>query len=269
MALLSGVAEIACRKCSQSFQIDAADIDLQQTGGEERQMGAEIFYSGSVELDCPKCRNNILVVYDASEYPVGVPNYYETTATGADIISGFSDIEIQFNEELYSFDQESSLYLPEEKKIITDLSDGTSHLLQELDRNPNAIYDVDPRKFEELIARIFSLHGFTVELTKRTRDGGRDVIAIRSDLGVRAKYIIECKRYAPTKRIGVGLVRALYGVQVAEGANKSILATTSTFTRGARDFASQRNITEWAMDLKDFSDIRGWVTTANAKSIKR
>jgi restriction system protein len=95
---------------------------------------------------------------------------------------------------------------------------------------------IDPRRFEELIAHIFSLHGFVVELTKQTRDDGRDIIAIRSDLGIKSKYLIECKRYALTNPIDVQFVRALYGTQMKEGANKAILATTSRFTPDARSF---------------------------------
>ena len=268
MASPSRMAEIACKKCGHSFHIDAADMDLEQVGVDERQMGAEIFYSGEVELNCPKCRNLIEVSYEASEYPVGVPNYNETNATGADIIRGFSDIDVHFDDEFYSFDEEALLYLPEEKKIITSLCSGVSELLHEVNKKPSILYEIDPRTFEELIAHVFSLHGFMVELTKQTRDGGRDVIAIRSDLGIRSKYLIECKRYSLANPIGVELVRALYGVQMQEGANKAVLATTSRFTPDAQSFAKARNTTELAMDLKDINDIRQWVASAANKSFK-
>lgn len=101
-------------------------------------------------------------------------------------------------------------------------------------------------------------------MTKQTRDGGRDIIAIRSDLGIQSKYIIECKRYALNNPVSVELVRALYGVQMQEGANQAVLATTSRFTPDARSFATAKNTTEWSMDLKDFEDIRQWVRAAAA-----
>lgn len=268
MASLSGIAEISCNQCNHSFDIDAADLDIEQTGPDERQMGAEIFYSGEVEISCPKCRNHIEVTYEASEYPVGVPNYHETNARGGEVIRGFSDIDVYFDDEFYSFDEESLLYVPEEKKIITNLCSGVSELLHEVNKNPEVIYAIDPRKFEELIAHIFSLHGFLVELTKQTRDGGRDIIAIKSDLDIKLKYLIECKRYSIENPINVELVRALYGVQMQEGANKSVLATTSRFTSDAKKFAKKQNTTEWAMDLKDINDIRQWVASAANNSFK-
>ena len=115
-----------------------------------------------------------------------------------------------------------------------------------------------------------SQHGFTVELTKQTRDGGKDIIAIKSELGIKSKYIIECKRYAASNPVGVGLVRALFATQTLEGANKSVLATISRFTPAAHSFAKATNNIEWSMDLKDFNDIYEWIkSTATAyKSLK-
>ena len=117
---------------------------------------------------------------------------------------------------------------------------------------------------------IFSQDGFAVELTKQTRDGGRDIIAIKSNLGIKSKFIIECKRYAANKPVSVALVRALYGAQTQEGANKSVLATTSRFTPAAHSFAKGRNTTEWLMDLRDFNDIYQWIksTPTTNKSFK-
>ena len=266
MAILCGNAVIECDKCGKTFAIDAADLDVDQVGGDERQMGFEVYYAGEVGLQCPKCRHSIEVSYEASEYPIGVSNYSATHAHGAKINRGFADIDVQFEDEIYSLEEESRLYRPDEKKIITNLCFGVSDLIIAANKDPTILYDIAPRKFEELVAHIFSLHGFIVQLTKQTRDGGRDIIAIRSDLGIKSKYIIECKRYALNNPVSVELVRALYGVQMQEGANKSVLATTSRFTPDARSFATAKNTTEWSIDLKDFEDIRQWVGATVTKS---
>lgn len=259
MALLSGIAELQCEHCENAFHIDASDVDIDQVGADERQMGPEILYEGAVELNCPKCGGYIQVKYEASEYPIGIPNYNDMHAEGARIIQGFKDIDVSLQDEIYSFEEESNLYLPEEKKIITDLHSCVSQLILEISKTPSLLYQINPRQFEELIAHIFSQWGFNVELTKRTRDGGRDIIAIKSEHGIKSKSIIECKRYAANRPVSVGLVRALYGVHVQEGANKSVLATTSRFTQAAHSFAKTMNTTEWAMDLKDFNDIYQWI----------
>lgn len=265
MKLISNIATIKCEKCSHIFDIDSDDLDIQQSGSNEREMGEELFYFGQAESDCPECGNKIEVTYDASEYPIGVPNFDETRADGAFIIHEFSSVEIYYDDEIYNYDKQLLLFVPEEKKIITELGSGISELLQTLNKKPDIIYGIDPRKFEELIAHIFSLHGFVVELTKQTRDGGRDIIAIKSDLDIKLKYLIECKRLSATNPVSVDIVRALYGVQMQESANKSVLATTSRFTQDAMAFATAQNTTKWGMDLKDINDIRKWISAAATK----
>jgi restriction system protein len=261
--LLIRAAELACKACGHHFHIDAEDLDIEEIGADERQMGPEIFHSGTADIVCPQCRNPIQVTLDTSEYPIGVSGFEETTATGADIVHGFADVALRFDQQIYEFDRSSGLYVPEEKRIITDLCDSASALLQELHRNPDTIFAISPREFEEIIAHIFSMHGFTVDLTKRTRDGGKDIIAFNTDrMGVTSKYLIECKRYAPSRPVGVAVVRALYGVQRNEGANKAIVATTSRFTSAAKAFATKKDSTQWAMDLKDIRDIREWLAAA-------
>lgn len=222
-------------------------------------MGAEVFYHGSGDFRCPNCDEIVEVEYEASEYPIGMLNYSEANATGGVILQGFGDINIQFGEEIYSFDEEIELYIPQEKKIITNLADSAKDIIQIVQQKPRSLHEMTPREFEEFIAHIFSKHGFTVELTQQTRDGGKDIIAIRSDLGIKSKYIIECKRYAPDRPVGVELVRGLYGVQMAYGANKSVLATTSRFTPDAKAFASTQSTTQWAMDLVGYERILEWV----------
>jgi len=263
MVDLSGVAEIKCSKCNNVFDVDGSDIYVEAIGSDEKNMGPETYYAGSSEFICPQCKNNIEIEYEASEYPIGALNYSEVNISGAEIIREFHDIDVSFGEEMYSFEDEIQLYLPEKKKIITNLNYGVSDLILEVSKRPDVLYQIAPKEFEELIANIFSRHGFSVELTKQTRDGGRDIIAIRSDLGIRSKYIIECKRYSKSNPVRVDLVRNLYGVQAQEGANKSVLATTSYFTPDAKKFAETVNTTQWAMDLKGYEDIIRWIVDTN------
>lgn len=152
------------------------------------------------------------------------------------------------------------IYLPKHDPIYTPQLILTVHsdLIRLIARNPNLIFEISPRQFEEIIAELFLKKGFEVELTKQTRDGGRDIIAVSKEMDVRTKYLIECKRYARTRNVSVGIVQRLFGVKVAESANKAILATTSGFTKDARKFANSHL---WDLDLKDFNDIMSWIRT--------
>jgi len=123
-------------------------------------------------------------------------------------------------------------------------------------RNPQSLFTIAPRDFERLVAEIFRSKGFETELTRATRDGGRDIIAVHEVLGIRSRYLIECKRYAPHRKVTVELVQRLYGVKMAEAANKAILATTSGFTRDAAAFAAHH---VWDLELKAYDDLMEWV----------
>jgi HJR/Mrr/RecB family endonuclease len=115
---------------------------------------------------------------------------------------------------------------------------------------------IDARAFEEVVAELFHGFGYHVELTKRTRDGGRDVVAIRHSTIKDDKYLIECKHWEG--KVGVSVVRELMGVGVDEPNSGLILASTSGFTRDARVFAGRERV-RWILALKDRDDIDAWV----------
>jgi restriction system protein len=269
MSFLAGSADLQCDACRSVLRIDASDIDFEAYDTQERAMGPETFYVGAINFECPKCRRIMQVTYEVSEYPLGVMNDGEVRILGGHLTHGFEDINLSLQEKLYSMDEDGPLELPEQRRIITDLSSGVVKLIHELSQNRELLFQISSRDFEEVIARIFAEHGFSVELTKRTRDGGRDLIAIRSDLEITSKYIVECKHYAPNNPVGVGLVRALYGTQMQEGANKSVLATTSRFTPDARTFAGATNTTLWQMTLKDARDVYAWIDATAARTSPR
>lgn len=123
-------------------------------------------------------------------------------------------------------------------------------------KHPTHLRSMDSRHFEELIAELFDGFGYAVELTKSTRDGGRDVIAIGNRKIAESKYLIECKRYAETNKVGIQPVRSLHGVVVDERATKGIIVTTSSFTTPAEEFL-QRN--KWTLEGRDFEGVLEWL----------
>ena len=130
-------------------------------------------------------------------------------------------------------------------------------LLEHLLKHPTYLRSMKPSTFEELIAELFHGFGFDVELTLSTRDGGYDIIAIGNHQIAASKYLIECKRYAETRKVGIQPVRSLYGVVNDERATKGILVTTSSFTSPAEDFL-ERN--RWVLEGRAFDDIKNWLS---------
>jgi restriction endonuclease Mrr len=140
--------------------------------------------------------------------------------------------------------------------VVVAVSDG---LLAALAQTPRLLYEIAPRKFEEIVAELFRKEGFDVELTQATRDGGADIIALSRRMNIRQKMIIECKRYKPENRVGIAVVQRLLGVKTHMNANMAVVVTTSSFSREALAVARERF---WDLDLKAYADVVGWLQAA-------
>jgi hypothetical protein len=140
--------------------------------------------------------------------------------------------------------------------VEADLSEINDELIKYLAQHPEKMHDMEPRKFEELVAAIFRAKGYDVVLTPRTRDGGFDMRAFhRNDVGF-FLTLIECKRYLPEKRVSVGVVRGLYGVTEHEKATSGLIVTTSSFTKDAKSFQDQN---KHRIQLADQTDLQKWL----------
>lgn len=141
-------------------------------------------------------------------------------------------------------------------RTIISVSDTVSRaLIARLATRPEELRTFNRRLFEELVAELFSGFGYEVELTKRTRDGGRDVIAVRHREAL-VKYLIECKRPDPGHKVGIRPVRELFGVKSDEGATKAILATTAEFTPDALVFFGRHR---WELEPRDHAGLLEWL----------
>jgi DNA-binding response OmpR family regulator len=141
-------------------------------------------------------------------------------------------------------------------KVRIDFLDVNEALISYLVTHPKYMYELNPRKFEELIAKLLEDAGYTVTLTPQTRDGGKDIYALyKSEIG-HILTLVECKRYRTDHPVGVDIVRSLYGVKVAERANKAVVITTSFFTKDALDFKRKVG---YEMSLKDYDNLVYWL----------
>lgn len=143
-----------------------------------------------------------------------------------------------------------------------DLAEINDELIRRLASRPELMRELDPRKFEELVAELLRDKGYEVKLTPRSKDGGRDILAIKRDDIGSALTLVECKRYAQNSKVGVDIVRGLYGVVSAEQATRGLLATTSYFTSGAKAFRDQ---VPYRLGLADFDILRGMLSQFRRK----
>ena len=80
-------------------------------------------------------------------------------------------------------------------------------------------------QFEEIVAKIFEMNGYNVQLTSKTGDGGKDII-LNHDI------YVECKKYK-NNAITNSIVLKLIGACSVDNIKKAIIITTATYTKSA------------------------------------
>lgn len=171
----------------------------------------------------------------------------------------------QLGRELVAISEPSSLVAPELERIyraqprLELLGRVNDELMASLARYPGDMHQLHHRVFEELVLELLKRDGWNAELTASTRDGGYDVVAIRSVAGVGIQLLVQAKRYARNRSVGVGLVRELYAVKHRKHATKAMLATTSHVSDAAR--REFRDVMPWELEFKEYEDLISWIRT--------
>jgi len=102
----------------------------------------------------------------------------------------------------------------------------------------DTVRKLDWKQFEELLGEIFRRKGFrVVENHNAGPDGGID-LRLRKDGQV---VLVQCKQWRAQK-VGVAVVRELYGVMAAEGAPMGMVVTSGRFTQEAESFAKGKRV---------------------------
>jgi len=242
----SGSVEYVCDSCGASDEIPIEEFTVEPAGGGERQMGMETLYDVIYEFECSDCGAEISLNFQVSEYPVDALNFTLNNSTGA---KTKGEPEFEYVREIYC------------ARDLFDLYESIAELIRSLKADAQLLSEITSRQFEEIVAEVFKSKGYEIDITKRTRDGGKDIIAIHTDsLGIRNKYFIECKRYAESNKIGVDVVRAIHGAKYTkDGPNKTIVVTTSTFTNDARKFVENEASSSWDLSLIDREQLLQWL----------
>jgi len=109
---------------------------------------------------------------------------------------------------------------------------------QQLDKQKSieSIRSLSWKQFEEIIAEVFRRKGYSVlENSGIGPDGGVD-IELKKDGSL---FLIQCKHWKNSK-VGVRVVREMYGVMVAKQATGVIIITSGFFTQEAQHFAREK-----------------------------
>jgi len=145
---------------------------------------------------------------------------------------------------------------PLPNRIVVTTEFINEKLMIEIEKNPQKMLSLTPRQFEEFVAELFVREGYNVELTPERKDGGCDILAVMDTQVGTDLYMVECKRYSQSNPVGVEYVRSLYGVVEKERATRGIIAATSYFTKGAKEFSREL---KWRIGLKNYDDLFNWI----------
>lgn len=112
-------------------------------------------------------------------------------------------------------------------------------LLSEAESRSDAagLLDLSWKEFEQLVRAAFERDGYAVKPTPDGADGGVDLVLSRNG----ESFLVQCKQWRASK-IGVGVVRELFGVMAARGAVGGFVVGAGEFTRAAHEFTEGRNI---------------------------
>lgn len=139
---------------------------------------------------------------------------------------------------------------------IEIVQEANEELIALLASNPSLMYGLHPRKFEEVVARLFEKHGYRVTLTPASKDGGFDFFAEIQTPMTSLLVMAECKRYSPERKVGIEVVRGLHSVLETNKANKALVITSSFFTAGAIEY---QRVLGAKMGLNDYNDLVKWL----------
>jgi restriction system protein len=93
-------------------------------------------------------------------------------------------------------------------------------------------------EFEMLVGEAFRRHGYAVEETGgHGADGGVDLVLSKEG----QRLLVQCKQWKASK-VGVKIIRELYGVMAAKGAAGGFVVTSGVFTGEATAFAAGKRI---------------------------
>ncbi len=166
------------------------------------------------------------------------------------------------------YDIQNGILVPK-NKILTETNpiivSANKKLITSLKQQPDSLRNLSPREFEELLADLLRDMGWDVELTKQTRDGGADILAyMNTEIG-RLLCLVEAKHYREDRKIGVELVRTLYGTLCDAQANSAMLVTSSSFTSDAKAFQQKH---KYQLNLREYADVVDWILKFGTKKNK-
>jgi hypothetical protein len=132
-------------------------------------------------------------------------------------------------------------------------------LMRAIAHRPEELRLLQPRQFEHFVGELLEALMFDeVKITPQTKDGGRDIVAVKRVDGFPIIFAVECKHWREDRPVDVVAMRTLLGT--IEGrqatAHCGMLVTSSRFTADAIRFTTA----EPRLSGRDYGDLVRWIS---------
>lgn len=177
------------------------------------------------------------------------------------VSGGVDELERLLRGEFY--DVARQLIVPEQQIIATvrpQIILANERLMEHLKRQPETVFDLSPRKFEELIADLLVDFGYDVERRRR-------VMAARTFWPAWRRLTEDCCVW--TRRSDIALTERSawnWSEDCSEhsrtGASSGMLVTTSSFSPDAHAFQKRH---QYKLALRDYGNVVRWIAAYKKK----
>jgi hypothetical protein len=154
------------------------------------------------------------------------------------------------------------LALPETQLKLAYLSP-SFHILDKILEEISFLDTLDWRAFEELIADLLEKDGYHVTLGPGTKDGGKDITAVKEYDGHGCFMAVwQAKKLKLGKKVELSVIRELADTRNELKASKGIIVTSTYLTRGALQRV-QRD--QYILGKIDRNDLLRWIQRIKRK----
>lgn len=122
-----------------------------------------------------------------------------------------------------------NVQLAEVRRIYSSIQDGND--------SQKILSNMTWEQFEKIIRLHFELNGYKATLTNTGADGGVDILLQKDG----RREMVQCKLWK-TSKVGVSVVREIYGVVQANAYERGYIITSGFFTQDAWEFALSANV---------------------------
>ena len=167
----------------------------------------------------------------------------------------------QWSPELEFKEDSKRIISPEDMRAGIDVPSTDYRIIHSLLAEPERIYSLPPRAFEEFVAELLDKFGYVCSLSPLGPDSGVDIYAERNTLSGAELVLVQCKRFQRRKKVTLPTVKQLHADVADRLATRGLAVTTSTFTKPAWAYISER---QYRLGGVDFDKLQEWMRRIRA-----